>query len=251
MGFQTSVRYDYAFGVPGEIKFDGPSRVQPGFINSASAAYNIVGATIFTQPVAGGAVVAGGAIGPGSGNVFFGLLVNPKLYASFGTTSGGPLDPTLTLPNNVEAEFMLTGYVVVSVPAACHIGDLLTYNLVTGALATVSPQASFTGVIAVTTGILTVTARAADATIVPGALALAGTSVPAGTVITAQLSSTEAGGALGGNGTYQTNIVTAVASTAMTAPNSAPSGSGLVPNSVIDKFQQTASGGLALARMLN
>lgn len=147
MNFQTQIRYDYAFGVPGEIKFDGPSRVQPGFLNSALAAYNIVGATAFSQPQAGGAVVAGGAIGPGSGNVFYGLLVNPKLYASFGTSAGGPLAATMTLPNNVEAEFMLTGYVVVSVPAACNIGDQLTYNTTTGALATVAnnvnPPAGF------------------------------------------------------------------------------------------------------------
>lgn len=244
MPFQSTVRYDYAFGVAGEIKFDGPSRVQPGFINSVSAAYNIVGATIFTQPIAGGAVVAGGAIGPGSGNVLFGLLCNPKLYASFGTVSGGPLGPTMTLANNVEAEFLLMGYVVISVPAACNIGDLITYNTTTGAISTIAPQATFTGVIAVTTGILTVSALAAGGYVTNGPLN--GVNVPAGTVITSQLS-----GPAGGNGTYQTNIVTAVASSAMNTPNIPAAGSALVPGAFIDKFAQTAAGGLALARFTN
>ncbi len=246
MAFQQTVRYDYAFGVPGEIKFDGPTRAQPGFLNSASAAYNIVGATIFTQPAAGGAVVAGGAIGPGSGNVFFGLLANPKLYASFGTVSGGPLAPTLTLSNNVEAEFLLMGYVVVAVPAACSIGDLLTYNLTTGAIATIKPQTLISGSIATTTGILTVTALATGGYI-GTSVPLTGTGVAAGTMITGQISGTE-----GSTGTYNTNVVVAVSAfTDGATPNQAPAGSAIVPNAVIDKFPQTAAGGLALARFTN
>jgi hypothetical protein len=69
--------------------------------------------------------------------------------------------------------------------------------------------ASFTGVIAVTTGILT--ASVVTGPIEVGAL-LAGSGVPAGTIVTEQLSGTP-----GGAGTYQTNITTAVASTAMTS----------------------------------
>src|SRR4051812_10535659 len=121
-GFQQTVRFDQGFGVPGEIKYTGPVRAKPGFLVSASAAYNIVGATACTIPAAGGAVVAGGT---GS---FFGILANPKLYASIGTTSGGPLAPTLTIPNNTEAEFVDMGEMVISVPAACNIGDLLQYH---------------------------------------------------------------------------------------------------------------------------
>lgn len=72
-------------------------------------------------------------------------------------------------------------------------------------------DASFTGVIAVTTGILT--ASGVTGTIAPGQTVTGGTT-PAGTVITSQI-----GGTIGGAGTYQTNIVTAVASTAMTSGN--------------------------------
>ncbi len=133
MGFQTAVRYDYAFGQPGELKYDGPKRVQTGLINSASAAYNIVGATAFTQANTGGTFGAGGS------GIFVGLLANPKVYASVGTTTLGPLGPTLTVPNNVQGEFVLMGELTISVPASCNIGDLLTYNTTTGALGTLPP----------------------------------------------------------------------------------------------------------------
>lgn len=243
MGFQTSVRYDQAFGVPGEIKYDGPSRVAVGLINSASAAYNIIGATIFTQPVGGGTVQAGGVIG--ALNVFFGLLANPKVYASFGTVANGPLAATLVLANNVEAEFLQMGYGVISVPAACNIGDLLIFDNTTGAVSTIKPTTTFSGSIAVTTGVLTVTALTAGGYIgtdVP----LTGTGVPSGTFITGQLT-----GTAGSTGTYSTNIVTAVSAfTNGSTPNQAPSGSQLVPRAIIDKFPQSGAG-LALARFTN
>jgi hypothetical protein len=133
MGFQNSVRYDYTFGQPGEIKFDGPKRVQTGLINSASAAYNIVGATVFTQANSGGTFGAGGA------GIFVGILANPKVYASVGNATQGPLGATMTLPNNVQGEFLIMGEICVSVPAACNIGDVLTYNTTTGAIGTVPP----------------------------------------------------------------------------------------------------------------
>ena len=249
MSFQSSVPYDYAFGVPGEIKYDnGAYRVIPGFINSANAAYNIVGSTIFTSPNSGGTVAAGGAIA--LGNTFFGLLANPKVYASFGTSGGGPLAPTMTLPNLIQAEFLLEGYVVVSVPGACNIGDILIYNIVTGAIATIPAYTLISGSIAVTSGVLTVTALAAGGYIGTG-LPLTGTGIPAGTMVTGQVT-----GVAGSTGTYNTNIVTAVAAfTNGSTPNQASAGSGLVPaasgsgapGAFIAQFPQT-SAGIALAR---
>ena len=149
---QSTVRYDQALGVPGEIIVDGPTRVQTGMLHSASAAYNIVGATVFTRPVAGGQVAAGGAIG--AARVFAGILCNPKTYASFGTSAGGSLAAPLTLPNEITAELCLTSSVlVVSVPAACAIGDQLVYDTKHGALSPDPPVAAFTALIAVTTGV--------------------------------------------------------------------------------------------------
>jgi hypothetical protein len=236
-GFQTTVRFDQGFGVPGELKYTGPVRAKPGFINSASAAYNIVGATAFTIPAAGGAVVAGGI------TQFYGILANPKLYASIGTTGGGPLAPTLTLPNNTEAEFVDMGEVVISVPAACQIGDLLAYNTTTGAISTQAPTSSFTGIIAVTTGILTVSAIVAGGNIGIGSVLKDTTGAIVAKIIAL-------GSGTGGNGTYQTDIITAVGSEAMTANSQPVTGALFVPNAHIVGFPQTVAG-LALARLTN
>lgn len=234
MSFQTSVRFDYAFGVPGEIKYDGPSRAQPGFIVSASAAYNIVGATAYTQANSGGAVAAGGT------NPFFGLLANPKIYASFGTTGGGPLAPTMTLPNDVEGEFLQMGYMVATMPAACNIGDQVTYNLTTGALASVPPVAAFTA--SQTTTVLTVTGTPT------GNIGVGAQVTSAGAIIGEIIS---LGTGTGGAGTYNMNTSATVVSGAMTAPSTAPTGTAFVPNCIIDKFPQTGSGGLVVLKLTN
>lgn len=242
MGFQSSVRYDLAFGVPGEIIVDGLKRVEPGMIHSADAAYNIVGATAFTRPVAGGRVAAGGVIG--ASNVFAGILCNPKTYASYGTSAGGTLAPTLTLPNEVNAEFCLTtSGMVVSVGAACNIGDKLIYNTTSGALATIEPVTTFTGVIAVTTGILTVS------DVLTGSVGIGTVLKNTSGEILATI--TALGTGTGGAGTYQTDIVTAVASSDMVADTVPASGYAFVPNGTISRNPQTASGGLALAVLAN
>lgn len=240
---QSTVRYDQALGVPGEIIVDGPTRVQSGMLHSASAAYNIVGATVFTRPVAGGQVAAGGVIG--AARVFAGILCNPKTYASFGTSAGGSLAATLTLPNEINAELCLTSSgLVVSVPAACAIGDQLAYDTTTGALSTVKPVAAFTGIIAVTTGVLTVSSLTA------GTLGVGSVLFDASGNELARI--TGLGTGTGGDGTYNTNIVTAVSSQAMTASIRPASGKGFVPNGTISRNPQTTSGGgLAIAVLAN
>ena len=238
--FQTAVPYDYAFGLPGEIKYSGPVRAKPGYINSASAAYNIVGATIFTSPNSGGTVAAGGAIA--AGTTFYGLLANPKLYASFGTTAGGPLAPTMTLPNLIEAEFLTMGEVVVSVPGPCNIGDLLTYNTTTGAIGTVAPSAAFTGVVATST--LTVSGMGATGNLGVGSVLYSSTGAILARILAL-------GTGTGGNGTYTVDTTT-VSSQAMTANSEPASGFAFVPNAVITKFPQTTAGaGIALASFTN
>jgi hypothetical protein len=140
MTFQSTIPYDFAYGVPGDLRFDGPLRVSTGLINSASAAYNIVGATYFTTNQSAGTVQAGN---PASGTVVgYGILCNPKAYASFGNSTNGPLGPTMTLANFVQAEFINMGFVVVTVPGASNIGDIVEYNNTTGALKTLAPGSS-------------------------------------------------------------------------------------------------------------
>ncbi len=97
--------------------------------------------------------------------------------------------------------------------AGATVGQKVFANYVDGsvyaAAAGASTQVSaFTGVIAVTTGILT--ASSVTGPIAAGQV-ISGVGVPAGTVITSQISGTP-----GGAGTYQTSIITAVGSVSMT-----------------------------------
>lgn len=217
MPFQSTVNVNLAFGVPGELIFDGPQRVEPGIVNSlfsstalinyigygytrdattgiyrvggvagngaCSVTGSIAGTTLTVTAVGSGTVTNGlvlsgtnvtagstvlaqltgaaGGIGTyllsasstassttitGAGNqiVFGGILGNPKVYASSGTTAGGTLAPTLALPDNRDAEFVTTGVIVVSSGTAGNIGDQVQYSAVTGAISTAAPGASAT-----------------------------------------------------------------------------------------------------------
>ena len=232
---QSTVKLNQGFGVIGELAFDGPNRTITAAIDSADPANNIVGrAFSYVDSADDGVVEAGGT------GVFAGILGFPKTYASRGTDAGGTLAPTLTLANGEQGEFIRMGEVIVSLSAAAsNVGDPVVFDTDSGDLDSIAGTASFTGVIAVTTGILTASALAAGGYLAPGAV-LSGTGVPAGTIITAQLS-----GTAGQAGTYQTNIVTAVASTAMTAPNSALAAGAtfaLVPNAKVGRLSNDAAG---------
>jgi hypothetical protein len=212
MVFQSSVNFERAFGVPGEIFLAGPTRAQPVILESDNAAYNIVGATALTT-VSGGSDaypnVPTIAKAGGSGK-FAGILANPKVYASFGTVSGGPLAPTMTLPNEINAEALTMGQMIVLLENAANVGDLVCYDLTTGALSAIPALTSFTGTISTTT--LTVTA-VASGTISVGQV-ISGAGIKPGTYITAL------GTGLGGVGTYTISQSNTVGSPeTITAPN--------------------------------
>jgi hypothetical protein len=137
MTLQKNVLFDYGFGVVGESRKHGARRAKPGFIVTTDPTQNVVGRA-FTQPGAGGAVSAGGT------GIFYGILAWPKQYASRGTAAGGPLAPTLTLPNNVEAEFVEADYalVVMMSNASVQIGDYVVFANATGVLTSVRPGAA-------------------------------------------------------------------------------------------------------------
>lgn len=244
MTFQSTVALNQGFGVPGEPFTDSPSRAAPyNILTSGHPEYNVMG-NAFTI-VADGATDTPTATAGGTG-VFAGILVGPKEQANYGTT-GDTLAPTLTVPNNVVGECMIMGEVIVTLPAAANIGDLVTYNTTTGALGSTAPLASFTGVIAVTTGVLTVSALATGGYVAVGS-PLSGANVPGGTVITSQLT-----GTAGSNGTYSTNIITAVASTTMTVPNSplaVAAANAYVPRATVARYN-VAVAGLAVIKLTN
>lgn len=135
MGFQSTISIYQGAGVPGEQYSDGPWRAQSYTINSASAAYNIIGAT-GCSITSEGIVAAGNA---GSGAVYAGILVDPKNVALFGS-SGQPLNPTLTVPNQTQIECATMGSYWVTLPSGGNnIGDWVVYDNTTGAISAVAP----------------------------------------------------------------------------------------------------------------
>jgi hypothetical protein len=135
MGFQTTVNQLQGFGVIGDVYDDGPIRSEPFIINSPDAANNVMGRafTVTSEQHAR----AGGT------GVFAGFLINPKEQTTSGTSAGGTLAPTETIPNNTVAELLNMGSMVVSLPAAAAIGDLVLYDTTTGALSTIAPGATY------------------------------------------------------------------------------------------------------------
>lgn len=130
---QSQVYLNQGTGVYGELYDNSPSRVRSLILRSASSSYNVFGRAFTWVAGQDGVVQAGGS------GVFAGYLVNPKQHASYGTTAGGPLAPTLTLPNEVVADILNMGCIFALLPATASVGDLVVYNTTTGVLATVAP----------------------------------------------------------------------------------------------------------------
>lgn len=230
MTFQSTVSLAQGFGVPGEIFLDGPHRAQPGIINSDGVTNpNRVG-RVFTQ-VAGsdGKCIVGGAITDGT--PFYGILANPKEYATYGSTSG-TLAPSLDLPQYAEGDFVYNATAItMTLPAACQVGDYVDYNTTTGAVVTRAPFANYTG--SITTTVLTVTGTPTGAPIAVGA---AVTGALPGTIITSL------GTGTGGAGTYNVNNSQTLASGPLSSPSALASGTARVPGFTVVRYNLTASG---------
>lgn len=153
MAFPSAIGFQQAFGVPGERAYDTPYRVRPGLLASTDATKNIVGrATQIMAGATGAFPVAGdGGVNPKTLNVgvgegaaarFGGLLVDPKQYVGVGTQAGGPLAPTMTLPNGTVVSLATEGDWVVELGAASNPEDVVYFNHGTGALVTAAPGAA-------------------------------------------------------------------------------------------------------------
>lgn len=236
MGFQQTVAMNQGFGVIGEIVFEGPLKAQPGVLKlgaGGAVAADLVVGRYFTLDPTDGLFQPGGGIGP---NAEGGILSNPKEYASLGTAAGGPLAPTLVLPANSVGDFvtMVTG-MVVAMAAACNIGDRVLYNLITGLLSTVAPNAIGVGSIATT--VLTITA------VTPGQAPFAIGQRVTGPNIQADTYITSLGTGVGGVGTYNVNVSQTAASAAVTAEAVAPTGTAFVPgNAKVVRYSNAAAG---------
>lgn len=235
MAFQSTVNITLGAGIAGEQFDDSPSRVSPWEVNSASAAYNIVGATAYTLNTAdpGDGSGSGVAAAGGSGT-FLGLLVNPKVYASFGTSSD-TLAPTMTLPNFTIAELTTMGRWFVTLPAAASVGDSVYYDNTTGAIGTQPFSAS--GQMSQST--TTVTIQSSPAPV--------GGNIGVGSVITPASGEPvrvlALGSGTGGAGTYTVDVSqTVAANTAYTSTVTAPSGKTTIDGCYVHRYSPGAAG---------
>jgi hypothetical protein len=210
--FQSALNIWSAPGVVGDMAFDGPLRAEPYNLYSAGVP-NLIG-NAFTvssganpNPLTNSANAGTAQVG-GTG-IFAGILVDSKSYASYGVL-GGPLNPTIALPDYSIGQLATMGYFWVNLPGGANVGDQVTYDPLTGNLHRNTPTTRFTGTISTTT--LTVSAVSAGQLAV-GQI-ISGPGVTPGTEITAL------GTGTGGTGTYTiNNSQTVGTATAMTAPN--------------------------------
>lgn len=228
MAFQSTIAVAQGYGVIGESQFSGPRRAQPGVVKGTAA--NIVVGRAFTIDA------ADGQFQPGGSGAYGGILSNPKALQSIGTSAGGPLAPTLVVPAGTVGEFATLDELLVLLAGACAIGDKVAFKISDGTLAAYPAQSTYSGVIAVTSGILTVSSASAGANLAVGSPVI-GTGVPGGTFITAL------GTGTGGNGTYQTNIVTAVSAfTDGVVDNAAPAAHTEIKGARVQRFANAAAG---------
>lgn len=241
-GFQSTVNIELGFGIVGEWFDDSPHNAQPGMLNSSSAANNIIG-SYFTIVAGAGDTGTGAAstqMQAGGTGALGGILSAPKQYSSFGTTAGGPLAPTTTLANDKIADFATMGDINILAPAACSIGDFVTYNTSTGVLATLPP--AVTGTVTQSTTTLTVAGATSNNLGVGSVVTITGAE---------PVKILALGSATGGNGTYTVDVSQTVAGgTAFTATSVPPTGFAFVPHTQIVRYQLSGAG-VAVAHMNN
>ena len=143
---QSSVAAVMGFGVVGEAFLDRMSRVQPGILDTATAANNVFGRAFTVSAGADGTPGSAITVEAGGTGNFAGILVNPKNHASYGTSAGGPLAASLTLPNNVVAEFCkdADGIIVTFADEEANEGDWVEFAQATGVLSPLAPMAAAT-----------------------------------------------------------------------------------------------------------
>ena len=132
MSLQSVVNFIMAFGIIGEIIFGGPRRATPANMKSGGTIPNTVGKA-FTWDATVDGEVGAGAIGAGA---FAGILIHPKHYALYGTQAGGPLAPSLDLPENSIGELVTMGIMIVLLTTTDtgKIGEGIFYTDSTGLL---------------------------------------------------------------------------------------------------------------------
>jgi hypothetical protein len=237
--FQSTVNVSNALGLVGELAFDGPIRAGSYNLYSAGTP-NVIGyAFTVTNGISPDPAAAAGNAGTaqvGGTGVFAGILQNPKEHALLGTT-GSPLGPVLTLPDYETGALLMMGEIFVNLPGPALVGNIVTYDPLTGALNSMPPITKFTGSIAAggsagVADVLTVTAVSAGRLGV-GQI-ISGVGVEPATIISL-------GTGVGYTGTYNISTINqqTVSSVAMTTDRNLPD-----PAFVITTGSIATSGGV-------
>lgn len=218
--FQQTVDIYNPLGIPGELAFSGPHRSEALNIYSNGVPNYFGNAYTLTSPATAqpnlSASNAGTAQVGGTG-VFAGLMTGVKQAYLSGTTSGGPLGASLAALDYSVQQLTTMGYVFANIPSPANVGDLVTYDPLTGNLNTIAPIVNFTGAIAAggsagVPDVLTVTLMQ-NGTLGVGSI-INGAGVETATILSL-------GTGLGGNGTYNLSTINQqnVSAVAMTAKN--------------------------------
>lgn len=145
MTLQSTVSKNIGFGVVGEFFLDGPVRAQPGRLDSTDAANNVIGRAFTVKDDATASFETSADPQPldvqaGGTGRFAGILAMPKTYPLYGTAADGSLAASMTLPNNTMVELVHEcAGLIVTLGAACAIGDWLYFTNATGVLTTAAP----------------------------------------------------------------------------------------------------------------
>jgi hypothetical protein len=134
MAFPATIRTTQASGFVGDLAVNGTPNAQTFTLNTTDPANNVVGRA-FTHTATDGLVTAGGE------GVFAGILANRAEYASYGTTAGGPLAPSITLPNGAIGD-LITGHpgFFVLISNGWSIGSKVSYDPDDGRLYAFAPD---------------------------------------------------------------------------------------------------------------
>ena len=240
MTFQSTVNKDSAFGVPGEILFDGPSRVESLILNSGislTSQTNTIGYA-FTKDRQTNIARVGGVIGSGAASVTGSVATNVLTVTA---VSSGLIEPGMV----ISGTGVTSGSVVLAVlTGAGGVGTYLLDRTSTASSTTITG----TGNGSVFAGILVNPKVYGSVGTVAGGTLAATLALPDNTqgefmitgVICARVTAAAAIGDL-----LQFNAATGALSTV--APGaSASTGNILVPNGTIFRFPTSAAGLVAV-----